>query len=664
MNLEQFLQFIDDHRQKASDIKRRDKVLSHLKNMFSKVEKNSVVDYSGISLLGLSPHRGGIEVNVSMDKGNLKSLAKQISKKLRGNGLEIALFSERMTPTIHGRNDRSGIPVRISFGDPTSDAQVELLSRCKEADPLVEKFLAAVNIWVLHRSLDETGGALSSFAWNILALLHLRREGVLLHPFSDDPEAQFKRGKRLFNVGIVESSVDIIDAEGAQKDALQLFLSFADWLKSFELPAKEVLSLRNPEGITRKDLDWQAPDLSRLTKNTAPPHLWPLMHPFDFSYDLSSTLTVEGASRIISEANRVATVSTPEEVFEIHSQDSIAFEDDKDLFEDLRQRPSHEVKSELSELKKLKEKLSIEVDSIREQRQSQIRMVQVLRGLVKDTKDLDPEHRQLLKRIPGRWKEINELKARRDDIHHRVVLSTQAIEEEILRVYRKLVELNDEDRYPSPKKERSLFSQFLELQVMHGLAVEATECHQQFVSLIQTQNAEKDSLQSFEDEKTAKKEELISENPGLAEFKGQYKELKKLDKNIADLHQKIRDRMTELREMNREIGRLEAWLRIDSKKERSKSKHRGSRRDRGDRRPKVDVAEAKRKASSGESMTVDDLDALLSSGGLSSLNLEGDDEPQSSRRRKNRKQRRISPTRSKRGDGRPDIEGRSTRRRD
>ena len=370
---------------------------------------------------------------------------------------------------------------------------------------------------------------------------------ILANPFSDDPEGQIKIGNRLFNVGIVDSLKPPSEPEGLEKDVQQLFISFTQWLKGFQLPANEVLSLRNPDGNSRKDLAWQAPDLSRLTKNTAPPHLWPILHPFDLTYDLSSSLTVEGASVIISEANRVNDSINPEDLFAIISPESLAYEEDKDLFEDLRKRPPHEVKSELSDLQKNKGKLSAEVDSIREQRQSQIRMVQALRGLVKDTKDLDPEHRSLLKRIPGRWKEINELKDKRDDIHRRVVLSTQAIEEELLRVYNQLVSLNEDDKYPSLKKERSLFSKFLELQVMHGLAVEATEYHQQFVSLIQEQKVEQETLQSFEEEKSVKKEDAISEIPGLSQFKGRYHELKELDKNIAVLQQKLNEKLTQLR---------------------------------------------------------------------------------------------------------------------
>jgi len=112
---------------------------------------------------------------------------------------------------------------------------------------------------------------------------------------------------------------------------------------------------------------------------------------------------------------------------------------------------------------------------------------------------------------------------------------------------------------------------------------------------------------------------------------------------------------------------LDAWLRIQKKDgnkpsgKRHVSKGGSSDRTHQGRVPKVDIKEVKRKAASGESMSLEDFGALLSSGGLSSITA---DEPQSSRsRRKKSNKKRVGATSGNRGTGRPDLEGRANKRR-
>ena len=666
----EFKEFIDSITPSKIDQKRRNKVLEHLRNIFSKVESGISLDYSGVSNVGLSPRRGGIEVNVSTEKKvEVNKLAKRVSKKLKGWGLEMVVFSERLTPTIHGVNDRSGIPVRMSFCDPTIEHQTALVQMVIDSDDRARIFMLALHNWVLHRDLGESKGGLSPFAWSILGLIHLRRSGMIGEPFSTESATQLEVGKRIFDVGLESDSSKLKGSADESIDGHNLFVSFTAWLADFELPTQDVASLRVPEGISRKDCAWESPELGRMKKNTAPPHLWPLMHPFDFTYDLSTSLTVAGATNIIAEAVRINGEMPVEEIFETKSPKSLAFDEDKDLFEDLRKMSRKEIDSELVTLRKNKTVLESEVDSIREQRRAQIRIVQVLRGLVKDTQGINAEQSTVLNRISERQKQINSLKSKRNDIHKRVVLPAAAIEEEIAKTYHLLTGTIDEYGYPSLKREKHLFSQFLELQVMHGMAVQATEYHQQFVTLIQKQEIDVNELDSFKDERDEMKKKATESVPGVDEYRGQYRELKGLDQKIIDLLQKMNAKIAELRETNREIGRLEAWLRIEKNKDRkpkqdSRKRHSRDKSSKHRSSTQAEIKEAKRKATSGESMSMDDFDALLSSGGISSLNPESSEAKPTSRRRKNRKQRKLSAPPPKRGTGRPDIEGKATRRRE
>jgi uncharacterized coiled-coil DUF342 family protein len=253
------------------------------------------------------------------------------------------------------------------------------------------------------------------------------------------------------------------------------------------------------------------------------------------------------------------------------------------------------------------------------------------------------------------------LRKRRDEINSKVVLPTIAIEEEVSKVYEKLTGEARGFRYPSLAEEKRLFSYFLELQSMYVLALESTECHQKFQLLAKEQRAAVKLLKSFEAEHQSLKQEAMAEVIGSEELKGENHELKTLDNRISKLLQSLNSKRVELRESNREIGRLDAWLRIQKKSGERSSKPKGATRSRH-LSPDVDLREVKRKAASGESMSLEDFDALLSSGGLSSVSLQ-QDKPSKSRRRKAIGQKKVGATHGKRASGRPDLEGRGNQRR-
>ena len=96
--------------------------------------------------------------------------------------------------------------------------------------------------------------------------------------------------------------------------------------------------------------------------------------------------------------------------------------------------------------------------------------------------------------------------------------------------------------------------------------------------------------------------------------------------------------------MRREIGRLEAWQRISSKKNQGNNRRSSTRqsRDRRPRAPEVNINEVRQKASSGDSLSLNELDALLSKGGIASIGDGTSQKPQQKQRQsKKRASRRI-----------------------
>ena len=660
-----FSSILEDATPNKHDSKRRTGILNHLQKSLERNHKGASINFSGNTPLGLSPRRGGIEFSVSIPEGKTATgFSKKFSWELNGRGLaDVIVHENRSTPTIHGKNDRTSIPVRISIADATAENKVALLRLLGDSDNRVFNYLLAIQNWVLHRDLAEQSGGLSPFAWSILALTHLRSSNLISDPFLADSGTVVEDGERSLDVGLVEPTEGIW--QGGDQEVESMFKSFLTSLQSLQLPAKKIISLRMPDGVKRKDCDLKAPDIGKVSANKRVPHLWPILDPFDMTKDISESLTLEGAKRILVEAARGGLSS--EELFSTVKEDLLAADEDKDLFADLRSRPANEIESDAKELRKKKSLIEAEVDSIKEARQAQIRIVQALRGIVNDTSNLRTEQRKLIPQLGNRRKEMDKLRQQRDDINRKIVLPTKAIEEEKITVYEKLCGTAKSFRYPSPEEEIRLFIYFLELQEMFKAAVISSECHHVLQQLSGQQRAAVKELKSFESETESIKSDALEGITSATELKGNYHEMKDIDRQITKLLRNLNSKRDELREANRELGRLDAWLRIqkkDAKKPSGKqqgSKSGSSDRARQSRAPKVDIKEVKRKAASGESMSLEDFGALLSSGGLSSIT--ADDPQQSRSRRKKSNKKRVGATSGSRGTGRPDLEGRANKRR-
>jgi len=660
-----FSSIIEDATPNKHDLKRRSGILNHLQKSLERNHKGASINFSGNTSLGLSPRRGGIEFSVSIPEGKTATaFSKKFSWELNGRGLEdVIVHDNRSTPTIHGKNDRTSILVRISIGDATAENKVALLRLLSDSDNRVSNYLLAVQNWVLHRDLAEQSGGLSPFAWSIVALTHLRSINLISDPFLADSGTVVEDGKRSLDVGLVESTKTIW--QGSDEEVESMFKSFLTSLQALQLPAKKIISLRVPDGVERKECNFKAPNIGKLSANQRVPHLWPILDPFDISKDISESLTLEGAKRILVEAARESLSS--EELFSTIKEDLLAADEDKDLFVDLRSRPTPEIESEAKELRKRKSLIEAEVDSIKVARQAQISIVEALRGIVNDTSELRTEQRKIIPQLGNRRMEMDKLRQQRDDINSKIVLPTKAIEEEIILVYEKLCGAAKSFRYPSPEEEVRLFIYFLELQEMFKAAVISSECHHVLQQLSGQQRAAVKELKSFESETESIKSDALEGITSAKELKGNYHEVKDIDRQIGKLLRNLNSKRDELREANRELGRLDAWLRIQKKDSNKPSeKRQGSKGGSSDRPPqsrvpKVDIKEVKRKAASGESMSMEDFGALLSSGGLSNL-IADDSQPSRSRRKKSNK-KRVGATSGNRGTGRPDLEGRANKRR-
>jgi hypothetical protein len=192
-------------------------------------------------------------------------------------------------------------------------------------------------------------------------------------------------------------------------------------------------------------------------------------------------------------------------------------------------------------------------------------------------------------------------------------------------------------RIPSLEKEKDLFSWFFELQSMHQHSKKTRELHNQFVTLLDEQKT------------TLSKLDNVKQEDRLDTQFGKYSDF---DDLAHKLLLEMNPMHNERRVLRREIGRLEAWLRISKN---NNSKQSGDRRRSKQKFNKksnysknnVHAEEIKSRAASGESFSLSDLGVLLNSGGLSSISSNKDETKDKKKSRS--KNRKTSPHRGNRG---------------
>ena len=126
----------------------------------------------------------------------------------------------------------------------------------------------------------------------------------------------------------------------------------------------------------------------------------------------------------------------------------------------------------------------------------------------------------------------------------------------------------------------------------------------------------------------------------------------------------IKERRKELRRERREKGRLDAWVRISSNpggntKRNNGRKNKGQKSGQADWKPhfnKPKPEDVKQRAASGNSLSLVDIDVLLKSGGVSSI--QNSNPSKKSKRRADRKKKQNLNLSARRGERSQSKKGR------
>ncbi len=281
-----------------------------------------------------------------------------------------------------------------------------------------------------------------------------------------------------------------------------------------------------------------------------------------------------------------------------------------DLFENLRNRNISDIKKELYLLEKENNQLDERFQRLGAELQHAIE----LEKLIADVIDND-EHRgktteakSLARQLKKTHIEIVELENFRNDINKNIVLDLNRCENELLRTYERLTGEIDVFRVPSIQKEEEVFSHFFELQEMVKLMAQADEAHKKILDVSKLQYENLKQLKSINSEISESFESAIQDEEILKDVDINYTSLIEIRKSVFNI-KKMRTKLYQLRRKSRrEHGRLLAYVKHI---EKPKMKQQKPRTHSG-----PSSLEVKEKVSSGDSLSLQELDVFLKSGGL------------------------------------------------
>jgi len=597
-----------------SDSKQRESLTNHLSRTLGKKFKSSDVKPFGSSVTGLNIKGGDLDLCFVIPGANQKSTIQNMAKVLRGQGMEnVQPITNAIVPILKFKDPRSGIHTDISVNNTLALHNTELIKRYSKIDRKVSDFIRLVKYWSFHRNISNSfEGTFSSYAWTILALNYLISEGVV-------PNLQDTEEKMLIEINGNEFDISMDSPETIKLSRdiplSKMICGFFEFYSNWDW-SSDVVSIRNGGKLGREEVSWENEDptsidllnLGKYDAKTGKHHL-PIQDPFDINHDLSRLLTAQGELQILNEILRarveIGNGLSWSKLCETVEPERLADLEPEDLFHDLRNLPIKDVENKRTKIQGEINALETKIKAFEEEKSVSIRLANAMKGIIEETSDIRSEHKSIHIGLKERSKEIRDLKKERDLINSNIVIPLKYIEEQLAKVYKRLTnELNV--RYiPSLDKEISDFSWFFELQEMHKKAKDAENLHNKYVELSKQQHEDIKKLELFEtkhDEVTTK---LLAEEPLLKDLKLGRNGAKSYDKRVYNINRAIHNGRSEFQKLRREIGRLDAWLRIS--KGGGKSNKGRSRKDsnRGE------------KVTSGP-VTLGDLSDLLAQSGQSS----------------------------------------------
>jgi DNA polymerase sigma len=635
----ELLKFVSSQKVSEHLLKRRNGITKHLTKVLTNKFRGSKVTTFGSFQSGLNLTNGDIDLCLQFNGEKPKKVLKKIARMLNEDGMDnVKLITTAKVPIVKFIDNQSKIPVDISINNSLAVHNTELLRRYSLIDSRVKPFIISIKYWARNRGIsDASMGTFSSYAWTLIAINYLQslENEVLPNVLKKDGSQIVEIDGTKYDIGMYSDN-ELDFATQNQSTTGELVSGF------FESLAKDwpwnngVISVGSGKILARKEKNWVAtkPYISDAIQDSQIKRLGkfslPVEDPFDNKHDLSRVLDVEGIFEIRDEVLRAYQMISEntdwDTITEIKYPEITPNEPKLDLFEDLRNQEDDKIRHDL---KILYEQLKVIENSVsvrESERSDAIKMSKALRR----NAELAKEQSGLSSELRPRRTKIDELQSKRDSSNNHYI-PVHFIEEELSRVYSILTTEATNRVELSLEKEKQMFAWFFELQSMYEHSRMTRKYHREFLKLLEQQQHSIEHIKDI-------RQEMIE----IQSF-GKFTDFDDLAmKLLKELNPLKRER----RNLRREIGRIEAWLRKQTHFNNNKHPNRKGKRKKFVNTRKVD--DVKSKVVSGDSFSLQDLEVLLKNGGLSSVN----QSKTKARKGKNKHKKNnysVTPQRGKRG---------------
>ncbi|MBJ28744.1 MAG: hypothetical protein CMB61_01625 [Euryarchaeota archaeon] len=312
-----------------------------------------------------------------------------------------------------------------------------------------------------------------------------------------------------------------------------------------------------------------------------------------------------------------------------------------DIWDDLTGMKGEKILEMKKEKKALLNSLQIRLNELRSERKEQVQIVKSLRSVVGGVEASDSGRKKLLSQFHNHRKKSQKHREFRDTINKRIPPPSSILQEWLKETYEGLTKVaNDLTAVQMLNPELSAFSRFFEIQASIKIKREAETSHEKYVSCLGEMRKISSKLDKNKDiaKKTVSE---LKENIEIEEDKISRKEIRKVSKGISSIDGEIDRTNIEIKVIRKEVKRIEKYSRVSM-----------------GRSGAIGVGEIRSIAAKGGSLSTEEMDLILVSGGLKTIPDEVKEENASNLRSRKSKKKGRKLGVSRKGSRRGSIAGR------
>ena len=277
------------------------------------------------------------------------------------------------------------------------------------------------------------------------------------------------------------------------------------------------------------------------------------------------------------------------------------------LLEDLTGVDREKILEMIKEKKAILNSLQIRLKGLRSERKEQVKIVKTLRSAISGVEASDSGRKKLLNQFHDHRKKSQRYRELRDTINKRIPPSS-ILQDWLKETYESLTLVaNDLTAVQMLNPELSAFSRFFEIQASINIKREAEKSHEKYILSLGEMRKLSSKLDENKDVANKTVSE-IKENIEIDEDKISRKEIRKISKGITSIDEEIDMTNIEIKVVRKELNRIEKYSRV--------TEGRGGA---------IGVGEIRNIAARGGYLSTEEMDLLLTSGGLKAVSGEVND---------------------------------------